>query len=154
MEEDGNKGPRRMGAAKSDVAQRAASRAQSSEAEVGLSAVSRVDFGCVGTLEDRNFVSSARVPQKKEEEQSCGKNLRRTQDYVSRQEMEVGDNKSLEELGFVPQVRWANLFGSSTCAIKSATKKELAHNEIFARDCYDCRLIESAESEVSNCSVL
>ena len=67
MEEDGNKGPRRMGAAKSDVAQRAAPRAQSSEAEVGLSAVSRVDFGCVGTLEDRNFMSSARVPQKKEE---------------------------------------------------------------------------------------
>ena len=46
-----------------------------------------------------------------------------TQDHESGQEMAVDNDNSLEDMMFVPIAARASLFGSSTCATRSANAK-------------------------------
>ena len=71
-------------------------------AEGGFSDGSRVDVNCKGTLADQSSVSSAGVSQKKKRKTVVRKESAETQDYVSCQDTEVDDDKSLEDVGFVP----------------------------------------------------
>ena len=119
-----------------------------SKAEVGLSDMSMVDFGCMGTLEDRNFMSSAGVPQKKRKrsqtERICG-------DAGPRVLPGHGGGRQ-QELG------WSWI--SSPSAVGETRRVKLVRQEVrrkwvctqlnLCKDCNDCRLIESAESKVSN----
>ena len=139
----------------------AASRAQSSKTEVGLSDVSRVDFDCMGTLDDRNFTSSDGSSQKMRKA-VIRKESAETQDYVSCQDMEAEDNNSLE--GFIPSAVGEPLRVKHMCDQKR-DEKGLKFQELAAiltdergtpptinlcRDCFDYRLIEQGESKVSN----
>ena len=65
----------------------------------GLSDVSRVDFDCMGTLDDRNFASSAGASQKKRKA-VIRKESVETQDYVSCQ---GGRQQELEGAWFRPK---------------------------------------------------
>ena len=94
------KAPREMDAARSGVAWMAASRDQSSKAEVGLSDVSRVHFDCMARW--RTETLRATLEPRRKRKAVIQKESAETQDYVSCQDMETDDNKSLEQLGFVP----------------------------------------------------
>ena len=125
MEKYQSQEQRETGVVRSDVAQKTASGSQSSKAEVGPCDVSRVTSTGWARWEGHKFLSSAEIPQKKRTA-VIQKEFAETQEYVSYQDTEVDDNKSLEEL----QVQWASLFGSCTCATRLATKRAPSPNEL------------------------
>ena len=90
-------------AARGKVTWMAASGARSSGARVGPSDGSRVDVNCMGSLRERSSVSSVGASQQKRTA-VIRKESAQTQDYVSCHDMEVDDDKSLEDIGFVPSV--------------------------------------------------
>ena len=89
-------------AVRSGVTCKAASGSQSSMAEVGLSDEPEVGVNRKGKLEDQSFVCSVEASQKKRRA-VIRKESAETQDFVSWQDMEEGNDKSLEEIGFVPR---------------------------------------------------
>ena len=94
-------GWRASGAVESGVTWKAASAARGFKAEVGHSDVLEVDVNWKATRKDQSFECSVENSQKKKRG-ALRKETAETQDCVSCQDMEVDDNKSLEEMGFVP----------------------------------------------------
>ena len=101
-------------------------------------------------------MSSAGVSQKKRKE------FTQTQDNVSCQDMEVDNDKSLEEMGFVPtavgEPSGAKYMHDKKCKGEGVEFCDLAAivvgedgklHTIIIRNCYDCRLTASGESKVT-----
>ena len=87
-----------------------------------------------------------------------------TQDSVSYQDMEVDDDKRLEELGFLPSAVGVTLRVKHMCDKKCkdmgfkfydlaaivTEEVDTPHTTNLCRDCYHCRLEEQSETKGSN----
>ena len=143
--------------------------AQSSRAEVGLSDGSRVDVNCQGTSGEQSSVSSAGASKKKGKTE-IRKASAETRDHVCCLDLDVGSDKSLEKMGFLPgavsdSAVWREplnvkymcdnmcneegfkffFFDIAAIVVEDDGKP---HTINFCRTCFDCRMAEKGEPKV------
>ena len=125
-----------MGAAGSDVGYEAASEAQISKAEVWSLGEPGVDVDWKGSLGDQSAMRNAGGSQKTKRA-AVQKESAETQEYEAHQqnEMEVDRDEGMVELSFIP-------IGERFCWV--------THTINFCNNCYNLRLAEWNESEVTN----
>ena len=130
-----------------------ASGARGSNAELGHSNVPEVDVNWKGTREDQNSACSVEDSQKMKERAAMRKESAETQDDVSCQDMEVDENKSLEEMGFVPssvnepfrvnhmcdKKRYEREFKFYQLAAIVTEEGGTPHTINLCNNCFDCR---------------